>query len=101
MRSFALIAVCFVAGCLRNAPRQPGLCTDEEIRKLADFDIDNESNGLLGIFDIKCLDVVPSGSSRPRAVVFAAMGIDDARVEDFRQTHSDNVVFLWGRVSPS
>src|SRR5262245_12922165 len=78
MRLFALFAVCFVTGCLRNAPGPTGLYKDEEIRRLADFDIDKESNGLQGIFEIKCLDVVPSGSSRPRAEVLAALGIGAA-----------------------
>ena len=89
MRVVAALAVCLASGCGRTpAPQadspapapsadvemQPvprpaaataSLYTDEEIRKLAKFDIDKASRDK-PFMEIPCLEVVPSGESRPR-----------------------------------
>jgi hypothetical protein len=84
-------------------PVQPptGLYTDEEIRKLAPFDIDKESGGGRGLLDIPFIDVVPEGESYPRSKVFKTLNIDEARIRDFRQAAINLVVFLTWQVSPS
>lgn len=82
-------------------PAQSKLYTDEEIRKLAKYDIDewpSENKWLLGF---PCLDVVPAGESYPRADVFKTLGIEDSRIQDFRCTGINWVVFLSWQVSPS
>jgi hypothetical protein len=124
MRSVAIILICLMAGCSRPnsepvavdssapppapalatepAPKETGLYTDDEIRKLANFDIDKNSGVVgLNIFNIPCLDVVPNGESYPRARVFKTLNIDDARIRDFRLMGIDHVVFLSWQVSPS
>jgi hypothetical protein len=123
MRSFSIICICLVVGCSQT-PSEPvhedspapaaapapqpeparapnGLYTDEEIRKLAKFDIDKESGGDRGILGMACLDVVPAGKSYPRSKVFKALNIDDARIRDFRHIGFYRVVFLTWQVSPS
>lgn len=83
-----------------STPAPTGLYTDAEIRKLAKFDIDKASQAAtLGA--IPCLEVVPAGESRPRGEVFKALGIEDARVRDFRTWGKNFVVFLEWQVSPS
>jgi hypothetical protein len=77
------------------------LYTDEEIRKLAKFDIDRVSGGDRGIFGIPCLEVVPAGESYPRAKVFQTLNLNDTRLRDFRQSGIMAVVFLTWQVSPS
>jgi hypothetical protein len=123
MRSFSIIYICLVAGCSRTpsepvhedspvpaavpapqpepAPAPNGLYTDEEIRKLAKFDIDKESGSDRGILGMPYLDVVPAGKSYPRSEVYKALNIDNARIRDFRQSGIDHVVFLTWQVSPS
>lgn len=107
----AASCTCFVIGTTggdtRSAeaqkpkPDPPKLYTDEEIRKLAKYDIDKASAGDRGLFGIPCLDVVPSGESHPRAKVFKALNIDDGRIRDFRHPQEDFVIFLTWQVSPS
>jgi len=82
-------------------PAPPKLYTDEEIRKLAKYDIDKEPSNERGLFGTPCLDVVPSGESYPRAKVFKSLNIDDSRIRDFRHPGKGNVVFLMWQVSPS
>src|SRR5688572_7350238 len=89
MRAFVIVvALCLAAGCSqttsepvaldssvpsdpeprpKTAPKELGLYSDEEIRKLAEFDGDE---------DEARLDVVPQGESYPRAKVFEALTID-------------------------
>ena len=115
-----IVGIFFAAGCTRTPsepapvdpvmsspwpapPRWPAptadLYTDEEIQKLAKFDIEG---GLAPfILDIPCLDVVPDGESYPREKVFKMLKIDDKRIRDFRQTGCMAVVFLAWQVSPS
>ncbi|VTR97839.1 Uncharacterized protein OS=Leptospira interrogans serovar Manilae GN=CI00_07890 PE=4 SV=1 [Gemmata massiliana] len=122
MRLGIMIIVGLVAGCSRTAPDAPqtessgtsvitspqpklapptGLYSDEEIRKLAPFDLDKEA-GAFGLpFDVHVLDVVPEGESYPRERVFKTLGIDATRVRDFRKSGINFVVFLTWQVSPS
>lgn len=123
MRLFAIVAVCLVIGCSRTASQPAGadasarpegpaaqaasapppvsLYTDQEIRRLAQFDIDKESGNDRRLLDTPYLDVVPAGESRPRETVFKALGIDDGRVRDFRTSRVNSVAFLSWQVSPS
>jgi hypothetical protein len=82
-------------------PRPSKLYTDEEIRKLAKYDIDKVTGRNVALLKTPWLDVVPAGESHPRAKVFKALGIDDARVRDFRHTGMNHVIFLYWQVSPS
>jgi len=82
-------------------PRPSKLYTDEEIRRLAKHDIDKVTGRDDALLGTPCLDVVPAGESHPRAKVFKALGIDDARVRDFRHSQVDFVIFLYWQVSPS
>jgi hypothetical protein len=117
VRTLSTIVVCLVIGCSQTisepmpaassepavSPTRPpnGLYTDEEIRKLAKFDIDKVSGGDLGIFGLPCLDVVPKGESYPRSKVFMTLKIDDTRIRDCREEGINSVVFLTWQVSPS
>jgi hypothetical protein len=122
MRKSAIVIILLLGGCSRStleptgvnspvlpsgqaprtAPTPAGLYKDEEIRKLAKFDIDEESKGGLWNFSrIPCLEVVPDGDSYPRAKVFKTLNFDDGRIRDFRQSGIDFVVFLTWQVSPS
>jgi hypothetical protein len=83
------------------APALTGLYTDEEIRKLAKFDIDKETTQAKSILAIPYLDVVPAGESRPRGEVFKALGIENSRARNFRTSSAHSVVFLDWQVSPS
>jgi hypothetical protein len=85
----------------KTSPPSVKLYTDEEIRKLAKYDIDKASEGGKGLFDIPCLDVVPNGESYARAKVFKALNLDDTRIKEFRHSEMDHVVFLTWQVSPS
>jgi hypothetical protein len=119
MRLLSIIAgICIVAGCTRTisepasvdptsppsvpvpqpTPAATGLYTDEEIRKLANFDIDKEPDGTRSI---PWLDVVPAGESYPREKVFKMLKIDDKRIRDFRHGGINSVNFLTWQVSPS
>ena len=86
---------------LAPAPRPSKLYTDEEIRKLAKHDIDKVTGRDEALLGTPWLDVVPAGESHPRAEVFKVLGIDDARVRDFRHSEVDFVIFLYWQVSPS
>jgi hypothetical protein len=114
MRYFTVLLICLASGCCRTssdpaspappvelAPIPKGLYTDDEIRKLADFDIDKESDNARALFDIRCLDVVPNGKSYPRAKVFKMLNLDDARLRGFWSSGFDFVDFLTWQVSPS
>ena len=83
----------------KSEPMPMKLYSDEEIRKLAKYDIDKESTKQ--VLDVPCLDVVPSGEDRPRSEVFKTLKIEDNRIRDFRSEQFDFVVFLIWRVSPS
>jgi hypothetical protein len=78
-----------------------GLYADEEIQRLAPYDIVAATKSARSILQMPCLPVVPSGSARPRAEVFCELGIDDSRIRDFRTVPADHVEFLWWQVSPS
>ncbi len=78
-----------------------GLYTDEEIRKLAGFDIPNEADYPNGILGVPSLDVVPNGESYPREKVFGKLKIDDSRIQNFRYWGFNFVLFLYWQVSPS
>lgn len=123
MRLFAIVVIGLVSGCSQSTaepvrtdsaaspspepantqlhPQPVGLYTDEEIRKLAQFDIDQEADDFGFPFDAHVLDVVPAGESYPREKVFKRLNIDDKRIRDFRQIGADFVVFLIWQVSPS
>lgn len=121
MRVVAVLALCFVGGCSPASPRQAPselsatppatiptpasapteLYTDAEIRKLANYEIEKVVVPIIGILDVPCLDVVPEGKALPRGEVFKTLGIEDARVRDFRSNAVMGVVFLTWQVSPS
>jgi hypothetical protein len=112
MRSLTLLSLWLMVGCSRTAspcaeastaaaaptaesgsavartPARTRLYTDAHIRSLANF-------------DIPCLKVVPRGELRPRGEVFKALGIEEARVGDFRNRGKNFVEFLEWQVSPS
>jgi hypothetical protein len=104
-----LFTALFVAGCSPIIPpagevlvgSPDGVYSDAEIRALAVHDIDQTSRSAKHVLDVACLAVVPSGESRPRGEVFRTLGLDDRRLRDFRLGSSENVDFLWWRVSPS
>jgi hypothetical protein len=83
-----------------QAPRQKAgkLYSDEEIRKLILLHIDKDAPREKQVFHLK---VVPPGHSYPRSKVFKTLGIEDARIGDFRWSERDSVVFLSWQVSPS
>jgi hypothetical protein len=83
------------------APGPSKLYTDEEIRKPAKHDIDEVTGRDEALLGTPYLDVVPAGESSPRAKVFNALDIDDARIQDFRHSQVDFVIFLYWQVSPS
>src|SRR5262245_25110872 len=83
------------------APGPSKLYTDEEIRKLAKHDIDKVTGKDEALLGTPCLDVVPAGESYPRAKVFKALNINDARIRDFRHSQVNFVIFLYWQVSPS
>jgi hypothetical protein len=119
MRLELVLPLCLVCGCWQRSSEPPladvpartatpkrqtdpaGLYTDDEIQKLAKFDIDEESRRVGGLLDIRCLDVVPAGESYPREKVFRELKLNDARVRDFREFGKGRVVFLTWQVSPS
>ena len=81
--------------------RGDGLYTDAEIRKLAPFDIERCTGSGISAISDPVLAVVPAGATRPRKEVFAALGLDEARVRDFRSAGINMVEFLTWQVSPS
>lgn len=83
------------------APRPSKLYTDEEIRKLTKQDIDKVTGKVEALLQTPSLDVVPVGMSYPRAQVFKALHIDDARIRDFRHSQRDFVILLYWQVSQS
>jgi hypothetical protein len=101
------VALLFVGPPLWAAPRLPprpadGLHTDVAIRALAGPDDPQPApDGAWDYLKLPCLDVVPSGQSRPRADVFKDLGLDEGRTRDRRDIPIDNVVFLAWQVSPS
>jgi hypothetical protein len=97
----SIIVLCLVSGCSQPEPSTTGLYKDDEIRKLAKFEIDKEADRSGGVFHIPCLDVVPHGTSLPRSEVFSRLNIDDSRICHFRQHFEDFVEFLTWQVSPS
>ena len=123
MRLLLFLPLCITTGCWRYtaepapvelskqvapikshaepARSSTGLYTDDEIRKLADFDIDEDSRNKGGLLNMRGLDVVPNGESHPREKVFKALKLDDNRIRDFRHFGLGNVVFLVWQVSPS
>jgi hypothetical protein len=96
------VAFVYLAGVVRqHKPEPDGLHRDEDIRRLASYDIDAETKSARTILDMPWLEVVPAGSDRPRGEIFRALGIDDSRIRDFRTNPSGKVVFLRWQVSPS
>jgi hypothetical protein len=78
-------------------PKQPkpgtGLYTDVEVERLAGKQLQPDEATLL--------DVVPAGETKPRQVVFQALGLNESRLRDRRSAPDDHVVFLYWRASPS
>lgn len=98
--SLVAVVVWNAARPAHSDPAPDGLYTDAQVRALAGYDID-ATRGARTVFDIPCLDVVPSGSTLPRREVFRALNLDEGRVAEFRLTGVERVEFLAWRVSPS
>ncbi|HJZ93954.1 MAG TPA: hypothetical protein VKE40_23975 [Gemmataceae bacterium] len=89
------------------APRLPpgpdgGLHSDAAIRALAGADEPiRAADGVDDYLKLPCLSVVRPGQSRPRAEVFADLGLDEGRMRGRREEAVDKVIFLVWQVSPS
>jgi hypothetical protein len=77
------------------------LYSDEEIRRLAPYDIEAESSKAEGILGMAHLEVVPAGQSRPRMEVFQTLGLEESRMERGKPGAVGMVAFLVWRISPS
>jgi hypothetical protein len=95
------VLVILLRPCRAHVAEPPGLHTDDEIRRLAPYDIDAATAAARSILDMPHLMVVPAGSIRPRVEVFRDLGLDEKRLRDFRASHEGRVVFLRWQVSPS
>ena len=110
-QAFAAVLLVAVVGCGGGtspapeptdpapAPAPTGLYTDAEIRALAKFDPDATAGQF--VLNQPHLDVVPAGKAYPREQVFKALGLEDGRLRDFRESGFNHVVFLTWQVSPS
>src|SRR5262249_17840437 len=83
------------------APRLPirpdnDLYSDAVIKKLSEEGGKEEAKR--GVW---FLDVVPPGETRPRQEVFVALGLNETRMSERRDTPVDHVVYLRWQVSPS
>ena len=83
------------------APRLPtraddGLYPDAVIKKLIEDGGKEEATGRVWL-----LDVVPPGKTRPRQEVFVALGLDEIRMRERRDSPIDHVIYLRWQVSPS
>lgn len=103
---FAALALALGPGT-HGAPRLPsrpddGLHPDAMIRVFAGPNAPHDSeHGVYGYLSLPCLDVVPSGKSRPRADVFKTLGLDETRTRDRRVEPAGKCSFLIWQVSPS
>lgn len=75
--------------------------TDDAVRKLAGFDLDNELARGKDLLSIRILDVVPSGETRPRGAVFQKLGITDSNLSNYREEGINLVKLLKWNISPS
>jgi hypothetical protein len=99
MRTLVATLLIFASGCGRTS--DTSLYSDEFVRDLARFDIDNATAAASSFFDIPVVEGVPLGRSASRDEVFKSLGIEVKRLRNFRWDPRDRGAFLIWQISPS
>lgn len=79
---------------------KPALLDDSEIRRLTDFDLDQELQDKKDLLKIQILKVVPAGETKPLVDVLKALNLHSLNLGKPQQSTMNHVTFLRWQISP-